>query len=216
MAVWTKGFVATRNKSPFFVLGLLQTALNRMIGPWSQVREDNHGLNPDEYVSRHARIDFRPDQKAADLVFTYKGEHRKMTVYFGTDCDRKEYTESSINLLLGCSGHSALYMQTALKALRPLGDVYYLECDSNDDPFTKLDLAPMSYLDACKAKLVHPSCLSLADWLAEFRTGTLAATTELEAFGFTLQDVLRIVELGYDESAAEIKKFMTSERVTAE
>lgn len=207
MAVWTKGFVATRNKSPFFVLGLIESALNQLIGTVSQTLCQNrlHG-EPDAPYAQRVQIDFSPSSKGAYLNFICKGEPRQMTVYFAIDGDRKEYTDSSIGLMMGASGNSELYIRTALNALRPLGEVWFLDCDATDKPFEKLDIPSMSYLDACRQKIERASCVSLKDWIAEFRSGTMAATTELDAFGFPFDEALRIVEMDYDDSARLLKE----------
>jgi hypothetical protein len=207
MAVWTKGFVATRNKSPFFVIGLIEKSLNQLIGSLGQVRLDNRQFGtPDAMYSRQCRIDFDPSSKGVHLNFVYKGEARQMTVYFGVDMDHKDYADSSVSLMMGDSGNSVLFIQTALNALRPLGELYFLESDANDNPFEKLDTPPMSYLEACRQHLVMPSCLSLEDWVKEFRTGTLEAATEETAFGFTLDEALRIIDMSYQDSADRIRE----------
>ena len=215
MAVWTKGFVATRNKSPFFVLGLVEQALNQLIGSLGQALMVNRGRPADEPYSRRVRIELHPSSKGADLNFTYKGESRQLTVYFETDCDRKDYTDSSINLMMGATGNSELFIRTALNALRPLGEVYFLACDASDDPFEKLGIAPMSYLEACRQHLVMPSCISLKEWVKEFRTGTMDAPTEEGAFGFTLDEALRIIDMSYDDSCKRLKELagMVEEQV---
>lgn len=207
MTVWTKGFVATRNKSPFFVLGLIENSLSRLIGGFGQQRIDNRdNKHIAEPYSRSPSIRLLTSNMGADINFTYQGESREMTVWFNVDGDHKDIAESSISLMLGCSGKSELFMKTALNALRPLGDLYFVANDSWDAPFEKLDIPLMSYTEACRQRLVLPSCLSLKDWVNEFRTGTLAAPTEEEAFGFSLDEALRIIDMSYDDSAKRIKE----------
>ena len=204
----TKGFIATRNKSPFFVLELVERSINQFIGSMGQVLLDNRGRNPDEPYSRRVSVELRPSSQCADLRFVHEGVARELTVFFTTDCDRKEYAAQSINLWLGDFGHSEAYMKAALAALRPLGTAYFLRTDLVDEPFQKLELPPLSYLDACRKGLAQPSCVSLERWLVEFRTGTLEAQTEQDAFGFSLEEALRIIDMEYDESVARLKQLL--------
>lgn len=207
MSVDTKGFVATRNKSPFFILGLIEASINHHIGSLRKRIAENREFKDiaDPYWSSPS-IRLNPSSKSASINFVYKGEARQLFVTFTTDTDRKEYTDSSVSLMLGCWGSSELLMKTVLNALRPLGDVYFLLSDASDEPFEKLDIPLMSYTEACRQHLVQPSYFSLQEWVQEFRTGTLAAPTEQEAFGFSLDEALQIIEMPYEDGVKRLKE----------
>ena len=218
MAVWTRGYCVTRNRSVFFIVGLVERALNNLIGSMGHVREANRGRDKDSPLLRRVETSMRPDSRSVDLFFVYQGERRTMTIFFDLKDDGDDgLNNKSVCMMMGCSGQSDVFIQLALESLSALGPLYFVECSVSDDPAVLLEVSPMSYLDACRKRLERPSCVSLENWITEFKSGTLMACTEVGAFGFDLAEAERIAAMSYDDSVARILElggpdtFLTSE-----
>lgn len=214
MAVWTKGYVVSQNRSVFFIASLVERALNGLIGSLRDRMLANRGRAPDEPYSRGVDVRVNADTQGLDFAFTHEGDRRILTMYFNlTDKGPYGLNDSSLCLLMGCSGKSELYMTTALKALAALGPTYFVACDADDPPVVALTTQPMSYLEACQRRLALPTRLSLEQWVKEFETGTLAAQTEVEALGIERREAERILSMNPGSSAVVIDEMAKAARV---
>jgi len=214
MAVWTKGYVVTQNRSVFFIASLVERALNSLMGSLRERIQANKGRAQDNLYSRTVDVLVHADSDGLDFAFTHEGDRRVLTMYFDLS-DKGPYglNDSSLCLLMGCSGQSELYMTTALKALAALGPTYFVACDANDAPVVALTTQPMSYLEACQKRLAVPSQRSLDKWVKEFATGTLAAQTETEALGIKRREAERLLAMKHESNAALIEEMARTARV---
>lgn len=216
MAVWTKGYVVSQNRSVFFIASLVERALNGLIGSLRDRMLANRGRAPDDLYSRGVEVRVNPDTEGLDFAFTHEGDRRILTMYFNlTDKGPHGLNDSSLCLMMGCSGKSEHYMTTALKALAALGPTYFVACDADDAPVVALTTQPMSYLEACQRRLALPTRLSLAQWVKEFESGTLAAQTEVEALGIERREAERVLSMDHhhDSNAVLIEEMAKAARV---
>jgi hypothetical protein len=160
MAVWTRGYCVTRNRNVFFIVGLVERALNNLIGSWRSVREANRGREADKPFLRQVETRIQPSSRSVDLFFVYQGEARTMTVFFDLKDDGDDgLCKKSVCLMMGCHGQSDLFIKAALGALSALGPLHFVACSDSDEPPVLLEGHPMSYLDACRKRLDVPSCV---------------------------------------------------------
>lgn len=205
MGVDTKGFVATRCKDVFFAVGLVENALNALIQP--HAKEARLAVRGTEKEPQYRTVDANliSRSQTVQLHFTYEGEHRTLWMNFTCDCDHKDVTPASISLSLGCWGQSELFMKTALRALSPLGDVYYdySDCDSIDP--AKLDIAPLTFVTACAAGAESPYPSELEVWKNLFNEGKLRAGTFDDVVGMSAETADELLSAPWETANEKLK-----------
>lgn len=205
MGVDTKGFVTTKCQDVFFVVHLVEEALNKLIRP--HAREERFAQRGADEPRKYSMVDPRlhASSEGVNLCFTYAGESRQLHMYFGVGDDSEEMGPKRILMSLGCWGESELYMKTALKALSPLGDVYYDYSDCDDIEPAELDIAPLNFLTACAAGIESDFPTNLARWKTLFDAGLLRAATCEEVLGMPVAEVERLTSIHWEEAQTELK-----------
>lgn len=206
MSVCTKGFVATRNKSVFFVCSLVERSLNRLIGSAFDAMKANRSRPKDQPYSRLVETELLADSQTVRFRFTHEGDTRALMMFFACDLDNKERADASISMSLGDSGQSRLYVETVLKSLRALGPVFFMPCDSVGEPWQELNLPAVTYLDAVRQRFVQPGPVSLTQWMQEARTGTLDERDVSAVLGFPEAEAFALLKESYDVVAARVRE----------
>jgi len=234
MGMDTKGFVATACKDVFFIVGLVENALNALIKPHVphpfaprakkpakpkiHVETVTHAGYIDVAVKvdppaeeeapayKLVKLEMTPSSQMVRFHFSYAGEHRTLWMFFDTDCDRKEYTPTSISMSMGCWGQSDLFMQTALRALSPLGDVYFDHNDCDDIDFSKLELKPYTFVSACQARFEVAYSSSLENWNRLYAAGMLRKGSFEEVIGMSEATYQEIQDASFEEAQVKLEK----------
>jgi len=204
MGVDTKGFVATKCKDVFFVVGLAEEALNNLIRPHARATRFAGKSAEDPPRYRTVSTKLHASSEGVELDFTYEGEQRTLRMYFTCDCDNTDYAPASISLSLGCWGQSELYMKAVLQALSPLGDAYFDFSDSDDVDPAKLDSAPLTFISACVTNVESPFPTRLGTWKRLFDAGLLRSGTCEEVIGMPSEEVERLTTMPWEAAREEL------------
>ena len=209
MGVDCKGFVLTRNKDVFFYVRHIENALNRLIMQESGCR------NIAELNRQPADAEGKLQWKTVETTFAYggsrmlnmefnfKGERRRLAVFFDCDCDQSEYGPASVSFSMGCWGSSEQLMRTVLEALTMLGKPYLDVNDSDDIDPAELPAERKTYLSACHEGSASSSNQCFSEWLSVYDSLAHNERPSLPDFmGLSLpclEEVITLLESrGYD------------------
>lgn len=234
MGIDTKGFIATPCKDVFFIVGLVENALNALIKPHvphpifgrrakepAEPKVNIETVTTARYIDVTVKVDppveeelpayklvkleMTPSSQMVRFHFSYAGEHRTLWMFFDTDCDRKQYSPTSISMSLGCWGQSDLFMQTALRALSPLGDTYFDHNDCDDIEFAKMDDAPHTFISACQARYEVAYASTLEKWKQLYDAGLLRKGSFEEVLGMSEATYQEIQDASYEQGQAKLE-----------
>jgi hypothetical protein len=181
------GFVATSNKDVFFVVSLIERAINKVVSA---------RFNPFDGDCRFAfaQAHVNADSGFVQMHFTHEGKRLVMFVFFDTDGDRRALTPHSINLNMGSGPEANLYIDAALQALAVLGPVFFRPDDSVSERFEEILHPRMSFIESCGQGLAVSS--SLLKWVAQYRSATLRVGSTEQVLGFDDQKLERLLAMG--------------------
>lgn len=132
MGVDTKGCLVTSNKDVFRIADAIQE--------WFSDEMNKEGLTFREFWKedpqwKSPRFEIGHN-KTASVHFKYKGEERRVLIYFDCDCDLKNHEEikgdSCIWFSLGCWGSSEYIMRGILEKMKDFGNCYIDVNDCDD------------------------------------------------------------------------------------
>lgn len=126
----TKGFVSTKEKDPFKICGIIESAIFEEIKRDSRI-DNITAVWGDKYSYPHTRI--HPNEMLS-VKFRFDGEERDMKVFFTCDSDYSEVKKGKkIIIHLGAWGQSVRLIKVVLAALSQFGQAYIVENDCETD-----------------------------------------------------------------------------------
>jgi hypothetical protein len=184
MSVDTKGVVVTTCKDVLLAAGLVDNSLKRLIQ--SEMRLAGRAFRELDLTQRAAQFDLptlqlMPEQGMVSIHFTFKGDVRRLLMFFTCDSDNLALGPKSISLMMGCHGDNVLLMKTALHALSILGPAYFDENDCDSIPLAPLGEYTPNVLQALR--LGYWSSYYLQDFTQRFDAGVFPAASFEEFFG---------------------------------
>lgn len=208
MSVSVKGFVVTNHKPVFFVLALIERAVNSLIGTHREVLDANRAADEagtGKRQSRHVDIHLRPESGMAQVLFTLNGEERALTVFFHCDSDHVDVAPKSLSMSMGAHGDAELVVKTVLGVLRVLGAVHYMN-EAASQTYAQLDVAAPTFLDLVAQRAMTGYSTSLEEWLALAKSGVLDFDDVQKSLGFELAEAERLAEQDFDKAYVRIKE----------
>lgn len=211
MTINTKGLVDTKIDAPFFVASRIARALKNFL------REENQGkdmIRIESFRAIDVKVEMIPESDAVRFLFKSQEEMRMMYVFFGSPDDR-DICEKPIVMSIGCHGRSEEIIQAALESVSMLGDIYFRRNDSVGK-YEKVDIAPLTFVDACNRGLETGSGVSLKKWLSVLTKNPQNVDSLETAIGLPRDKIDRIVGANYDEGRmllrSELEKGRYSKR----
>lgn len=181
MGVDTKGVLVSRCKDVLLTSELVSRAIDRL------VLEERHIVYPSASNGVAARGDFStcslnlsPDIGLVSFNFVFRGEARSLKLFYTCDCDHTDLGAQSLSLMLGCHGHSVLFMKTALHALSLLGTAYVDDNDCDSVDAAPLGERPLTVLGAVQLGYIRAS--SFCDWVEAWAAGSIGDGRSFEAY----------------------------------
>ncbi len=203
MGVDTKGFVLTPCKDVMRIGGLVAGAIDRLISEERNIvlPKGTRRWSPKATeMFQETRLELIPASEMLRATFRFHKEERCVHVFFGCDCDQKNYGPKSISFSMGAWGQSELYAKAIVHALSLVGPGFYDLNDCDDIDPQRLDEPQLSVLGAMA--LGYVSHTALDDWIAVWRSGVIGdGRSADEFFGMPFEQAMELANRSDYESA---------------
>jgi hypothetical protein len=198
------GFVSTSNKDVFFIIRILEAAINSVIGDTFSIIRDNRAAG--RTVGKRVEVSLEAASKYVRLLFTHDGEEQVMWVFFN-DNTYKEHAPSSIVVNMENTGNRSnirLYLDTALRALSCLGPVFYIpDTDAEPVAVKEANVQRLCFLEAVERRWAYP--FELEGWVTQYRAEKLREGDAEDVFGFPVAELNKLVGMAAEELKAALK-----------